>query len=99
MFYNEKRGSKCHNKTYALTFSFSQMLIKLAEVDEGMQDTFVEGQIKWIAAQTTIPSTGRQIRECIIKDESGELPLTIWSEWLMNTLTEETWYIISGVSV
>ena len=54
MFYNEKRGSKCQNKTYALSFTFSEMLIQSADVEESMQDIFVQGQIKWISRRLSV---------------------------------------------
>ena len=99
-FYNEKTGSRKEKQAHQLQFEYDLKYTDIPSIHITMNDLIhVKGVLYWIGGIETNPY-GRKFREAVLCDAGQEIiPVTIWSENIVNSLEESVWYAFHSVQV
>ena len=98
IFYNVMRGCAVEELIYELDFDSNIPTTRLGSDLKNQVDLiFVAGGIKWIKEERLVKVSIR-VRKGVIKDETGELPLTLWNT-MIDRIKEDHWYQLSEIEV
>ena len=98
-FFNHKYGSKCDKLEYELPFHSRLLFTPIDEVSEQLTTTNLHGSIFWIDEKIQTTPNNKEYKQAVLKDETGEIRLTVWGVYLMEELKEGQWYDISDVNI
>ena len=99
LFFNMQTGSSLKELNYGLDFSKELIVTKISGIQEDQcYPINITGTIRWMG-ENKLSKDGISIREGLLKDETGGIPLTIWKESLINTITEGESYQITHLKL
>ena len=85
-FFNQRFGDKCGEMA---NLPFRKMVLPITPISQLTQETpagvYVRGKIVWLD-EAEVTTTGKLVRNGIIKDQSGEMRLPIWNQNLIGSL-------------
>lgn len=97
-FYNERYGSMIEDLKFSLEFEKKFVMVECCDITDVVKDNInIVGCIFWLG-ETEVTSNGTYFRNGIIKDQTGQIPITVWRKAMINSIKNESWYILTDMA-
>lgn len=97
LFFNSRVGSKVSKANYTLAFELKLPIMSIGSIKEESADkVHICGKLFWIG-EPTRNKRGSALRNDIVKDDSGEIELTVWNPRIMDLFEDNKTYLIMNL--